>query len=69
MTNDNDNKPLWQKFYELSATEAAAEQQHDLRRLEAGEMSEAEACERADAWRRAGEKQLAEAAGLECRTR
>jgi hypothetical protein len=61
----NDNKPLWQKFYEMSPAEAAAEQEDELRRI--GQMSEAEARERVNAWRRAAEKQLAEAAALERR--
>jgi hypothetical protein len=58
-------KPLWQQFAEMTAEEAAAEQTADLARMEAGTMSEAEAQERADAWRKAGEWQLKEAEALE----
>ena len=62
MSND---KPLWQKFYEMSPAEVAAEEEDDLRRIEAGEMSEAEALQRAAAWQGCADTQLAEAAVLE----
>jgi hypothetical protein len=47
MSND---KPLWQKFYEMSLAEVVAEEEDDLRQIDAGEMSEAEALQRAATW-------------------
>jgi hypothetical protein len=57
-------KPLWQQFYEMTEAEAAAEMAEDRRRLESGEMTEFEASQRMDAWRRCAKQQLREAEAL-----
>jgi hypothetical protein len=62
--SEND-KPLWQKFYEMSPAEVAAEEEDDLRRIEAGEMSEAEALQRAAAWQGCVDTQLAGGRGAQ----
>jgi hypothetical protein len=49
----------------MSPAEVAAEEADDLRRIEAGEMSEAEALQRAAAWQGCADTQLAETAALE----
>ncbi len=48
---------LWRKLYAMTEAEAQAEQAEDLRRIESGEMSDAEIDERTTAWRRCGEEQ------------
>ena len=51
-------KPLWQKFIEMTPEELDAEQASDLASMHF--MSDAEAQERADAYRKAGEWQIQE---------
>ena len=48
----------------MTEAEAAAEMAEDCRRMETGEMTEAEGHERAEAWRRAGEQMRSEADAL-----
>jgi hypothetical protein len=54
-------QPLWWRFAQMTPEEAQAEWSLEIARLETGEMSDAEADERAAAWGRAGEWQLAQA--------
>jgi hypothetical protein len=55
---------LWRKFYAMTKAEMEAEQAEEFRRLEAGEMSDAELDERVAAWTRAGEMQKREGESL-----
>jgi hypothetical protein len=49
------SKPLWMQFYEMTKEQAEAERARERARMQSGEMTEAEAIERLDAWEKAGE--------------